>query len=128
MVSLVYGRDAVLSQFRGGATPYIRKFAGSGTRVRAVDVGGARGYFVSGAPPLVLFADRDGRVVQGRPLLDDASVLIWDAGGIAHRLELRGDLRARARHRALAALAPTGGHQSGSARRRGLGPPRVRGR
>jgi hypothetical protein len=90
MVSLVYGRDAVLSQFRGGATPYIQKFAGAGTRVQRVDVGGARGYFISGAPPIVLFQDRNGRVVEGRPLLSRGSVLIWDAGGIAHRLELRG--------------------------------------
>ena len=93
MVSLAYGGEAVLSQFRGGATPYIRKLAGPGTRVRAVDVGGAHGYFVSGAPPVVLFTDRAGRVVEGRPLLDGASVLIWDEGGIAHRLELRGDLQ-----------------------------------
>ena len=92
MVSLAYGRDAVLSQFRGGATPYIRKLAGPGTRVRSVDVGGARGYFVSGAPPVVLFRDRAGRVVEGRPLLEGGSVLIWDAGGVAHRLELHGGL------------------------------------
>jgi len=92
MVSLAYGRDVVLSQFRGGATPYIRKLAGPGTRVRGVDVGGARGYFVSGAPPVVLFRDRSGRVVEGRPLLDGGSVLIWDAGGVAHRLELRGEI------------------------------------
>jgi hypothetical protein len=97
MVSLAYGDEAVLSQFRGGATRYIQKLVGPDTRVEEVEVDGARGYFISGPPPVVLFEDERGQVVEGRPVLEGSSVLIWDAGGIAHRLELRGG-----RERALA--------------------------
>lgn len=92
MVSLVYGDRAVLSQFLGGAVPYISKLAGPRTRVRNVRVDGEAGFFVSGASATILVNDHNGRAIAMRSVLDGASVLVWDHDSVAYRLESRGSL------------------------------------
>lgn len=89
----LYWPGYVLTQFQGGGIPYFRKFAGPGTTVRPVRIGAARGYFLSGAPHEVLVVDRTGQPITGERALVHAHVLLWDAGGIAFRLETRRGLR-----------------------------------
>jgi hypothetical protein len=86
------GGDA-LTEFEGRGIPFLEKFAGAATRVRHVRVGVARGYFLDGAPHEVLVMDRNGVPVQGTRALVRGNVLLWDAGGIAYRLETRRGLR-----------------------------------
>ena len=90
---VAFGGDrVVLSQFRGGAVPYIAKLAGPRTRVQSVHVDGNAGFFISGAPPVVLLDDRNGHPSQMTPVLDGGSVLVWDRGRVAYRLESHGGL------------------------------------
>lgn len=89
IVSLVYGKRAVLSQFRGGGMPYISKMAGPGTDIRAIAVDGAEGAFITGAPTYVFLQGSDGRVVRTTAALTAANVLVWFDGDIAYRLETR---------------------------------------
>jgi hypothetical protein len=89
IVSLVYGNRAVLSQYRGGGLPYIQKMAGPGTDIRAIEVGGAPGAFITGAPTYVFLEGSDGQVVRATRTLSGGNVLVWFDEGIAYRLELR---------------------------------------
>jgi len=92
IVTLVYrDADVVLTQFRGGATPYVQKQIGPQTSVRRAEVGGAPAAFLTGGQSFVVVQDADGRVVEGTAALSGGNVLVWDdARGVAHRLELRG--------------------------------------
>jgi hypothetical protein len=56
------------------------------TRVSEVSVDGARGFFLSGAPHVVLLVDRKGNVVDESARLAK-DVLIWSRDGITYRLE-----------------------------------------
>jgi RES domain-containing protein len=89
LVTLLYGDRIALSQFRGGAVPFVEKTVGPGTSVRRTEVKGAPAAFISGASSHVVVQDADGVVVAGTAALADANVLVWDdADGIAHRLEI----------------------------------------
>ena len=56
------------------------------TQVTTASVGGAEGYFLSGAAHVVLLVDRNGYVVDESARLAH-DVLIWSRGGITYRLE-----------------------------------------
>jgi hypothetical protein len=85
-------RRIVLTQFRGAQTPYVAKLAGPGTEITNVDVGGARGIWIEGAPHVIAFRDASGAVRERtRRLAGD--VLLWERGGVTYRLE--GALRGR---------------------------------
>ena len=75
----------VLMQFRGTTVPFITKTAGSGTRLRQVDVAGVLGYWITGERHAVVFRDARGRILFGRRLADN--VLLWERGGVTYRLE-----------------------------------------
>ena len=77
----------MLTEFEGNGTPFVEKLIQGGGRVRRVDVGGARGFWVTGAPHILLLRDRNGAVIEGATALVRARVLLWDAGGLALRLE-----------------------------------------
>jgi hypothetical protein len=67
---------------------------GGGTRVESVRVNGADGLLLTGDSHFLFLVDGRGNVVEASARLAQ-DVLIWDAGGVAYRLE--GDLdRARA--------------------------------
>jgi hypothetical protein len=64
----------------------LKKLAGPETSVEEVAVGGSPGYFLSGAPHLVLLLDEQGNVVEESTRLA-GNVLVWDDDGRALRLE-----------------------------------------
>jgi hypothetical protein len=64
----------------------LKKLAGPDTRVEQVVVDGSTGYFLSGAPHLVLLLDANGDVVEESARLAK-NVLVWESGDVAYRLE-----------------------------------------
>jgi hypothetical protein len=90
-VSLVLGRDAILSQRPGQAAIFAAKQVPPGVEVRFVDVNGAQGVWI-GEGPRVLVVQRDAHSSeQWSAALPGAGVLLWDRDGVALRLETRGD-------------------------------------
>jgi hypothetical protein len=84
-ISLVAG-PVVITQFRGGRSPYLRKFAGPGTRIARVRVDGLPGLYLSGEPHEVAFADIAGD--ERRDTLALAGdVLMWERDGLLLRIE-----------------------------------------
>lgn len=83
-------------------TLILKKLAGPDTKVEQVRVDGSPGYLLSGEPHLVLLLDASGDVIEESVRLAK-SVLVWESGGVAYRLEgdfdkegalrLAGDLR-----------------------------------
>lgn len=69
---------------------FVKKLAASGTRVEAVDVGGAPGVYLSGEPHFLVLLDELGRPVEDSARLA-ANVLLWESDGVAYRLEGRFD-------------------------------------
>jgi hypothetical protein len=64
----------------------LKKLAGPDTRLEQVVVDGSTGYFLAGEPHLVLLLDANGEVVEESARLAK-SVLVWESGGVAYRLE-----------------------------------------
>jgi hypothetical protein len=65
---------------------FMFKLVSPDTRVSEVSVGGARGFFLSGAAHVVLLVDKYGNVIDESARLAK-DVLIWSRGGITYRLE-----------------------------------------
>ncbi|MGH3065856.1 MAG: hypothetical protein ACRDOF_06080 [Gaiellaceae bacterium] len=64
----------------------LKKLASPETRVEEVIVDGTRGYFLDGAPHLLLLLDEFGNVIEETVRLA-RNVLVWEAGGVTYRLE-----------------------------------------
>jgi len=64
----------------------VKKLSGRGTRVEPVSVGGAPGVFLSGDSHFFFLLDELGNPVEESARLA-RSVLLWERGGIAYRLE-----------------------------------------
>lgn len=64
----------------------IKKLVGSATAVEPVAVGGARGYYIDGAPHVVLLLDEQGHPVEESIRLA-RNVLVWEKDGVGFRLE-----------------------------------------
>ena len=64
----------------------FKKLAAGGTKVEAVSVEGARGYFLSGEPHEVMLVTRGGDIISDSVRLA-RDVLIWSEGGVTYRLE-----------------------------------------
>jgi hypothetical protein len=64
----------------------LKKLAAPGTLVEPVTVGGAEGVFLSGDPHFLLLLDEFGNPVEESARLA-GNVLLWEAGGLAFRLE-----------------------------------------
>jgi hypothetical protein len=64
----------------------LKKLAAPGTRIEKVSVNGFPGIYLSGAPHLLLLLDEFGNVVEESVRLAE-NVLVWEANGIAYRLE-----------------------------------------
>jgi hypothetical protein len=78
-----------LTEVQGSGLPFIQKMLGGGTKVRRLRIAGAPAYFLSGAPHVVILADRNGTPLPGERAMVDANVLLWDAGALSFRLETR---------------------------------------
>lgn len=64
----------------------LKKLAASGTSIEEVFVDGFPGIYLSGEPHLLLLLDELGNVVEESVRLAE-NVLVWEANGIAYRLE-----------------------------------------
>ena len=67
----------------------VKKLVDARARIERVSVNGADGVFLSGEPHFLFLLDEHGNVVEASARLAK-DVLVWDAGGVAYRLE--GDL------------------------------------
>jgi hypothetical protein len=81
------GVGLILSEFRGSVDPgYFQKVIGPDTKVTAVSVDEAVGYWISGAPHQIVFVDANGQpVFDSRRIVGDT--LIWARGDVTYRLE-----------------------------------------
>jgi hypothetical protein len=81
------GVAVLLSQY-GGTTdkPLVEKHLAPDTRVELVQVGGADGFWITGAPHAFTYLDADG---HGRPDTTrlGGNTLLWVEGGVTYRLE-----------------------------------------
>ena len=76
----------LLSQHRAEVWDgFVKKAAGSGTRIEAVEVGGEPGYFVSGDEHFVMFLE-DG-LIHDEPASLAGNTLLWNRGDLLLRLE-----------------------------------------
>jgi hypothetical protein len=89
-VTLIYP-DFALLEIEGGTDPVLQKQLGLGSSIRAVDVAGADGAYIRGAHEVAVL-DRDGRYIEATRSFVRGDVLVWQAGGIAYRLETRAGL------------------------------------
>lgn len=81
------GLGALLMQFRADiGQDIIKKVSIEGGRVRPVEVAGAPGFWITGAPHEVYFVAPDGQVRADTVRLA-ANVLLWERNGVSFRLE-----------------------------------------
>jgi hypothetical protein len=77
----------LLFQFRASVNEeLLTKQATEATAVEEVTVRGSTGYFLSGAPHIVLFEGSDNMMIEDFVRLA-ANVLIWEADGVTYRIE-----------------------------------------
>lgn len=88
-VSLLYAGGVVLSEIPGATAVLVVKQVGPGVAVRAVDVAGARGFWISPGPRALILPRREGAPVKRQAVLPGAGILLWDRRGVAYRLEAR---------------------------------------
>lgn len=81
------GVSLLLTEFRGiVGEPALVKALGRGAHVERVEVNGAAGWWLAGAPHSVSFRDAAGRPARSRARLA-ANTLIWQRGELVLRLE-----------------------------------------
>lgn len=81
------GVGLLISEFRGRLDGgYIEKLIDTGTRLEAVTVGGATGYWISGGPHFFRYVDERGIDVEDthRAVGD---TLVWTRDGVTYRIE-----------------------------------------
>lgn len=86
------GVGLLITQFRATGVGNYLKRATPETRVIVVSVSGVDGYWMEGAPHVLVFEDSDGVARQELSRLA-GNVLIWEANGVTHRVESSLDLR-----------------------------------
>jgi hypothetical protein len=81
------GAGLLVTQFEGRVgEEYIEKSIHGGTTVERVDVAGHAGFWLSGAPHVLFYVDKDGRFVEeGRRIVADT--LLWEVDGVTFRIE-----------------------------------------
>ena len=80
----------LLSVFRAQIDHAVisKKALGTDTTVEALDVDGARGYWISGEPHAVFYVGEQGQLREDRGRLS-GNTLVWQDGGLIYRLESR---------------------------------------
>lgn len=71
---------------------FAEKVVGVDTEVLTLSVEGQPALWIEGAPHTLTLVDADGTRIEETTRLA-ANVLLWEAGGISHRLETTGDLQ-----------------------------------
>ena len=94
MVTVVHridGRLVLFSQFTAATTPFLGKVLDERTTLTPVEVGAARGYWISGTPHRLLYqAGPDDTFEDTARLAGDT--LLWDVGDQTYRIEGAPDL------------------------------------
>jgi hypothetical protein len=98
-VTLLYGERAgfppdsrtgiglIVTQFRADIGPELfEKLIDSGVRVTATEVNGGTAWWIAGGDHFFFYRDATGRVVETTVRLASAT-LIWEEGGVTHRVE-----------------------------------------
>ena len=87
-VSAQAGVSALVVEVRGvlDETLILGKAAAPGTSIEPVNVSGARGYWIEGAPHLFFYRDANGNAAQDTLRLA-GNTLVWEQGGVTVRLE-----------------------------------------
>lgn len=86
------GVGLLLTELRGGLEPAIlKKLVGGEARLQEVEVRGAPGYWISGAPHTLVYRTPDGAEIAIETRLA-GNVLLWEQGGITYRVESALDL------------------------------------
>ena len=80
------GVGMLITQFRGEYEPFLHKGLTAGARVQPVTVGGARGFWVSGTPHVLIFRDTAGAIREEQSRLA-GDTLLWERDGIVYRIE-----------------------------------------
>ena len=83
------GKGMLITMFRGRAErDFVSKELGPDTSLRQVDVGGAPGFWIEGAPHTVYYLDDRGRIFPDSVRLA-GNILLWQRGELTLRLESR---------------------------------------
>jgi hypothetical protein len=83
----------LVSQFQASVDEsYVKKLTFTGTRVRNVDVNGAPGWWIAGAPHVLVYVDRNGSEFEDSLRLA-GNTLVWSNGEVTVRLECACGLR-----------------------------------
>jgi len=81
------GVGMLLTQFRGRVDQqFIQKFIDAGTRIQAVTVDGAPGFWISGRVHEIVYLDPDGVPISNTLRLA-GNVLLWQRGDVTLRIE-----------------------------------------
>jgi hypothetical protein len=80
------GKALLLSELLGDQYQFAKKLAGTGTLVQPILVEGNPGFWIEGAPHVVMYMGPDG-IVRERTIRIAGNVLIWLRGGLTYRLE-----------------------------------------
>jgi hypothetical protein len=82
------GIGLLVTEFQGQTEEqFLQKMVGPGTKVEFVDVGGARGFWISGRPHMIVYRR------PGTDLIDQersrlvGNALIWERDGVIYRVE-----------------------------------------
>lgn len=81
------GVSALVVEVRGRVDPaFFGKTVGPETKLEQVQIGGATGYWLEGAPHVFFYVDAAG-AIQTETLRLAGNTLIWTDGGVTYRLE-----------------------------------------
>lgn len=83
-----HGRTVLLSEFPSHGEEALKKLAVNATVIDPVQVGGAPGLWIEGAPHVLTWMDRE-TGYQERPIVVRGNVLLWLRDGLTLRLEGR---------------------------------------
>jgi hypothetical protein len=81
-----HGSPVLLFEFRGPEFGVIKKALTPQTRIEPITVNGEQGLWITGAPHVVSYVDRSGRV-RGKTTRFAGNVLAWQSGALTLRLE-----------------------------------------
>jgi hypothetical protein len=79
------GIGLLVTEFRGGLTPYLGKFVGPDTTVEEVPVDTVSGFWLAGAPHAIAVLGPDG--VRQETLRLAENTLVWERDGVTYRIE-----------------------------------------
>jgi hypothetical protein len=81
------GIGLIVTQFRADIGPeYFEKLIDSGVSVTPSSVGGSAAWWIAGGDHYFFYRDADGRLIESTLRLAGPT-LIWEASGVAHRVE-----------------------------------------